>query len=220
MNFDRYNIRLSFLFFVICLAIVSCKKEKEDPYQNHMLAQETFDYGYFKVGTYWIYKDSITGAEDCVYVFYNYTQIDTIPENNSYEYDPGLYNWFDVKCHSTFYNKDYQYWCNSSYSNEYNGYLFNINRAIFNGSSTVYWNNSKEIGKQFYPLGGNSSIVTLVGIYNSFAGCENVYLFNETKNATEELNETDFFIAKNIGTVKKVIYNKHSWHLIRNKIFQ
>nr|MBK9652608.1 hypothetical protein [Bacteroidota bacterium] len=88
-----------------------------------MLAQETFDYGYFKVGlAYWIYQDSITGAEDCVYVFYNYTQIDTIPENNYYEYDAGLYNWFDVKCHSRRYDQDFLYWCNSSWSSELNGF--------------------------------------------------------------------------------------------------
>ena len=203
--------------FIFCLCIVGCKKTKEDPYQNHMLAQETFDYGYFKVGTYWIYKDSITGAEDCVYVFYNYTQIDTILENNYYEYDAGLYNWFDVQCHSTFYNLDYQYWCNSSFANEYSGFLNGINRESSNGGSTIVWTNTKEIGKKVYP---NYEVVTLTDLIPSFKSFTNVTVFNDDKNSTEGNYMTDFYASQNVGIIKKIIHYQYNWDLVRYHIIQ
>lgn len=217
MNFDRYNIRLSFLFFVICLAIAGCKKTKEDPYQNHMLAQETFDYGYFKTGTYWIYQDSITGAEDCVYVFYNYTQIDTIPENNYYEYDAGLYNWFDVKCHSRRYDQDFLYWCNSSWSSELNGFR-NLLFRNTKGRETISWTNKYEIGKKIYPYNG---VVTCMAIYNNYMTFKNVVEFNDSKNSTENDSPTNFYFAQNVGIVRKEILDSNQvWNLIKYNCIQ
>lgn len=58
--------------FVICLLLLSCKKEDEQPAPtpktNFPVTQAIKDWGYFKKGSYWIMRDSVTLATDSVYV--------------------------------------------------------------------------------------------------------------------------------------------------------
>jgi hypothetical protein len=221
MNHVFKTLHLTFIFYLLALTLAGCKKkEVQDPYQNHMLAQETFDYGYFKVGTYWIYQDSITAAEDCVYVFYNRTQIDTIPENNQYKYDPGLYNWFELDAHSTYYNQDYNYWSNSSWSTEINNYMNIINRVTKIQFETILWTNKFEPGKQAHPS-TSYGVVTFINEMLSYAGYQRVVLFNDSKNQTENDSETNFFISRNIGIVRKEILDSNKvWNLVRYNCIQ
>lgn len=221
MKARYYKLSLLLLICVVALATEGCKKkEVQDPYQNHMLAQETFDYGYFKVGTYWIYQDSITGAEDCVYVFYNHTQIDTIPEDNYYKYDAGLYNWFELDAHSTYYDQDYNYWSNSSWSTEINGYMNFVSRRTKGQFETVLWTNKFELGKTVYPY-TQYGVVTCTSFYNSYKSFQNVVVFNDTKNSTENDSPTNFFLAKNAGIVRKEILDSNRvWSLVMYKCIQ
>ncbi len=57
---------LSFLF-----AFTSCKKDEDTPpvvRTDVLVSSSLKDWGYFKKGSYWIYKDSIDNSLDSVYV--------------------------------------------------------------------------------------------------------------------------------------------------------
>jgi hypothetical protein len=61
-----------FPFALITLLIFACKKEDETPVSQSKtvmpVTQSIKDWGYFKKGSYWIFKDSLTSAIDSVYV--------------------------------------------------------------------------------------------------------------------------------------------------------
>jgi hypothetical protein len=65
------------------LLLSACNNKQIYPYPHPMecgngkdesklcIPQEVLDYCYFKTGSYWVYRDSLTGVKDCVYVTRN-----------------------------------------------------------------------------------------------------------------------------------------------------
>ncbi|MBK7183414.1 MAG: hypothetical protein IPH89_10985 [Bacteroidetes bacterium] len=70
-------MKKTILILISVLSVfVSCQYEYE-PYfavpEQAIQLEDLTAYSYFKTGTYWIYKDSASGVEDSVYVFYDTT---------------------------------------------------------------------------------------------------------------------------------------------------
>lgn len=69
------TVLLCFISMVVCISLSSCDSCKTDPillYANH----ELLDAGIFKPGTYWVYINDSTGANDSVVV----TAFDFLPD--------------------------------------------------------------------------------------------------------------------------------------------
>ncbi|OFY65081.1 MAG: hypothetical protein A3H98_07835 [Bacteroidetes bacterium RIFCSPLOWO2_02_FULL_36_8] len=58
---------LLFTFASVCLSFSACKDDKPAP-PTYYLTQDMYDYVIFPVGSWWVYKDSATGALDTVKV--------------------------------------------------------------------------------------------------------------------------------------------------------
>ena len=213
-------------FFIFSVCSCSCDKSGDENIQpSFLIPQEVKDYTFFKEGTYWIYKDSASGIEDSVYVYYSYQEYDTLSANNSYGLAPGIYEWFEVKTRSEFYHYDYYYNLNSSFIS-----YSPLHVSVFREKSkpgdyvgatvcfiypptigiTSYWYNDVTTVNNFY---GNYNIGG-----NTYSNVVNIY---ETKNVTENDQKTHLFFAKNFGLVRKeLIDSLQVWNMIRKNIIQ
>lgn len=100
------------LYFTLILPLVvfcfvGCHKDRKPP--TYYLPQEVKDYMYFKPSTYWVYKDSVSGALDSVIVkdatTEMYTWADGPKEKDISHYD----EIFTVKTFSYYENLEYVY---------------------------------------------------------------------------------------------------------------
>lgn len=66
--------RVALLIFLSYFLLLqsSCKKEEEKTFPSQPIPQWVRDYGWFEIGSYWIYQDSVTGQRDSVYVYHTY----------------------------------------------------------------------------------------------------------------------------------------------------
>ena len=106
----QQNLLTIFLLSIVLLQ--SCCKKNEpapDPYHNYKMPHEMLDYSYFKPGTYWVYQDSVSGAIDSVWVYDCIYTVDTLPKDNSLGLTQGIYDYFETKTRSSFFNADYYY---------------------------------------------------------------------------------------------------------------
>ena len=202
-----------------------CKKDPDPtPSQPAVPLQDLKAYSYFKTGTYWIYKDSATGVEDSVYVYadtsYSYYQNNGIQATGNYMY-------YVFKAHSYYDSYNYYYQIsegNYSISTLENGverirtksgdyvgetYLMS-NRFIEGDHIGLYTGTGTTYFKSKY-----SNLVIESQNYN------NVVKFYDSQNASEYESPTNFYIAKNIGIVKKEILDTvRTWALVRYQILQ
>lgn len=180
--------------------------------------QDLPPYTHFKTGTYWIYKDSASGVEDSVYVFYD-TVYSYYHSGNSIV---SAGNYYYYECHAHSYTDTYNYyykidmgfygstksigtWRIKTKPGDYVGQTFLMSNKFIDGEAIVAYTSPGVISyRKFY----DSMLVNNL-IFN------NVVWFNDTKNASENLSTpfgsidpaTDFYIAKNIGIVKKHVYD-------------
>lgn len=92
----KLKIHIILLFLLIVLVFNFCKKkdppfpEKHTtslkPYRTVRASSDIKDLGYFKIGSYWIYRDSVSGVLDSVYV----TGTDTSYYRVSYKSDSDI----------------------------------------------------------------------------------------------------------------------------------
>jgi len=159
------------------------------------MPHEMLDYGYFKPGTYWIYQDSVSGAIDSVWVYDAYYNIGTLPENNSNGLNAGIYDYYVTKTTSSFYNSDYYYWSNSSWTSSVNNYKSILWREkISQGSvlQTILMTNKFIVGDKTYPYTQDGDITFLQEL-NSYKMFTAVKVFNDSQNSTENNSNTNFF---------------------------
>jgi hypothetical protein len=205
----------SLLFFgtILISLATTCKCKKDSDTKPTVPPLEDIKgYSYFKTGTYWIYKDSTTGAEDSMYVY----------ADTSYDYyfsgtplvAAGNYNYSKFACFSYLDSAIYTY---------------KIDMAYYGGNKVPVWRAKQtqtESGQSFLMFGDFTPGTTLyaytspgaiscVKFYNSLifnaTNFQNVVHFYDTKNASENryvipygsMNPaTDYYIAKNVGVVK------------------
>nr|MBK9652245.1 hypothetical protein [Bacteroidota bacterium] len=230
MDSTKSSFRLSFLFFVICFSIAGCKKEEttQTKYDKRM-PQQMLDYGYFKKGTYWIYEDTVSKAMDSVYVFEDYYIIDTLPKDNPYGLEAGIYDEFYLKTHSSHFNLDYYYLANSSrVANNVSYMLVRGYTSLFFHGETSCFRYIFEKGKVYYGESNVPEITdSVICINANFSEQINqhyftrVATFKQTANYIEDKSLTLFSFSCRIGIIKKEIIKRNEyWILIRYNIIQ
>lgn len=222
------RLALNYLFFIFfsSLLLSGCKKFEYEAYYEELPKplEDLSAYSYFKTGTYWIYKDSASGVEDSMFVYsdtsYSYFQTGTAQEE-------GNYMFYGFKAHSVYDTYDYLY--NISMGNyglstksvgverirtkpgDYVGETYLMTNRFVDGEFAVlYTGTGTTYFKQTY-----DSISLLNQNYYAVAK------YYDSKNASEYESPTNFYIAKNIGIIRKEKLDTiQTWNLIRYHIVQ
>ncbi|HYG14440.1 MAG TPA: hypothetical protein VEC12_01725 [Bacteroidia bacterium] len=225
-------------FTVIILLILftgvinSCKPDDNGKLKqtSFPVPQEVKDYMYFKPGTYWIYQDSATGDLDTVNV------TDTVVASKTD--DGNYYEHYETRTYSSFYKYYYYYKVNTSFSDRcitqnesrpcYNIVAVKTRPGNYVGESTLLYLPFQKNYWGYAYLTSEKSIVKMADRIpdlsignNSF---NDVLIVNTTHSLFYSFAETNFFIAKNIGIVRKEIFetngNKQIWNIISYNIHQ
>ncbi len=183
-------------------------------------------YSYFKTGTYWIYKDSASGVEDSVYVFYD----------TAFQYHLGPGNWqkegdymqYEFHSHNFTDAYNYDYVIDMGYYGN-KGIVGPLRKKLkpgdYVGESFMMSNIFNEHNPlTYYASPGTTYFKRKYDSLNiSGINFNNVVYFQDTENASEShyysgyglLNpRTDYYIAKNIGLVKIRITDHTQFNLI------
>lgn len=216
---------LFLLIQILALSISGCKKQEAD----HIVAFPAYhygnseDYGYFREGTYWIYRDSLTGIEDSEYVYQSNKGTISIEDSGvtrDYIYD-------DFLVLSTFYNCTFHYNLDESWTIMWGGYPVwrsKYGPIIGTQGETFLCTFPFMLNELRHPY-TQSGYVTYTKYFHRLnmndLWFNDVLVWHDTENSTENDSPTDFYITANIGIIKKVIYNSnHVWELVRYHIEQ
>lgn len=228
-NFPKLVIPMKkyiYISLLIVLTFTACKKDPDtkEPSVPPYTHQDLTAYSYFKTGTYWIYKDSTSGVEDSVYVYYDtsflYHQTGTVQAD-------GDYMFYNTQSHSYYDSYNYNYKISMGYYSitngqvgtvriktkpgAYNGETF-LMSSCFENNNVITWYLGS--GSTYYKGFYNST--SILGVYYY-----NVAKFYDSNNASEYNSPTNFYIAKNIGIIRKEkIGSNIVWNLIRYHIIQ
>lgn len=214
------------VLFLSTIILISCEKFDYEKYyeQPPDPLEDLPSYSYFKTGTYWIYKDSVTNALDSIYVFadtnYLYHQTNTTQEE-------GDYMFYGFRAYSSYDSCIYYYSISmGNYilsTREVGALLRKYKQTDYIGATYLMTNRFIE-GDQigYYAAQGMTYFSSFLDIYfieqNQY---EKVAQFYHTKNETDSLHATLYRIGKNIGVLeKRRIDNTKVWKLINSHIIQ
>jgi hypothetical protein len=229
--------KLFFLpLFIFTLFYSSCKRDvpTPQPAAPPVPLQDLTAYSYFKTGTYWIYKDSATAILDSVYVPYDTSY--SYYQNNRVQ-AAGNYMYYDTRTYSYLDNHYCYLRISMGYYGLSDGHLVGVERTTNLGTSYLM-SNEFIIGQAIYHP-SSPGVITCQGFNDSIningISYNKVVHFHDTKNASELTYTTtygycnpttDFYIAKNIGIVRKRIRDyqfntvNRTWNLVRYHINQ
>ncbi len=179
-------------------------------------------YSYFKIGTYWVYRDTTIGVEDCVYVTSDVCRVDTVIKNGQTQY----LDYYNVEMSRTYNTHKYMYWMAETWAIQYGETPVWKDRwggGVF-ASETFLLVHPFALYQSYRPY-TSYGIVSMHQWYDSLNisnhNYRNVVKFNDTEDNTEDKSETNFYIAKNIGVIRKEILDSAKvWDLVRYKIVQ
>jgi len=204
------------------MCLHSCKPDDNTPPAPRVFKapQEVIDYCYFKEGTYWIYRDSVSGQYDTVSVISS--NFDTLTNTND-----GVKEYYDIFLVTTYSSYD-KY--NENIRLQARPWLITGAPIVFyikykpgdSKGSTFYHFYPYEIGKM-YSIANDK--ITILNTQNSlFVGSNtflNIVAFAHSKDPNYGYSATIIYQAKNIGIIKKVITAKNQvWELINYNIVQ
>ena len=158
----------------------------------------------FKPGTYWIYKDSVTGAIDSVYVTnrINYTGEGTL----NYNGDEIIYEFLQINTHSSLDEYDYQYWINTQAGGTAEK---DFNVVFRNRPKPRSYNSNKcfvfpyVVGLATYQSFGAADDTCIIrNIFSSNYGFNSVIQIDNALNNFEDLHYSKSYYAKGIGRIK------------------
>ncbi|MEW6468676.1 MAG: hypothetical protein AB1458_07115 [Bacteroidota bacterium] len=207
------------------LVLSSCHRDdpvNPPPPSPLSVPQEVKDYCYFKPGSYWVYRDTATGIEDSVFTLSAQTGWDTAIINGKEQ----AFEWFQCITRSDLDGYDYYYWTNMTWkTSDGRVPVFREKTTIgdYEGK-TILLSDKFSIPNIMYPYSQNG-IVSFVAVLDSFQinneAFFNVVKFNDTENITENYNNTNFYISKHIGIIKKELLDSNTvWELVRYSITQ
>jgi hypothetical protein len=207
-------------FYISILAVLivfsACKKKEEDPppvqRTDFPVSASIKSWGYFKKGSYWIYKDSIDNSFDSIYVTNVTVNTSTTTahnvENISIEFNDPAYNYALV-----------------SYPFDRLEKRGIVNTIIFNPS---YTSTTTTYGSG---INNNYDVDTLKNVAgNTYAGLRCIYYSyqyssNSSSNYIWEVDRS--YWKKNLGRVKKcpfpstpITSNYHAYELVRYNVLQ
>ncbi len=158
-NFNSKRMRG--IIFVLLLAIlaIGCKKKDKIKY----VSSENKARFNFQKGSYWIYKDSLTGKEDSFYVYQNTTTI----KYTNYEYIEALVRIHDdtTECSYTLHETIFQYALSkpvTGFSMTTGSYLSSTRGITLNGKAYDSVHTTPVIEGSYYYLRPNIGIVKMV----------------------------------------------------------
>ena len=218
----------SVLAFALLFCFFSCKKDPSTPsYSDYRspVPQILLDYGCFQKGTYWVYQDSASHILDSVNVSStNQGTIKTNPDNNHPYY--GYYGNYNVYAISSYEGMEYHYWVDQQFSFDKHSQI-TVDRYSNPNSIQETWLMTDYLvpGQSFLSPSDTYSDIVFEVKYDSIKVLntyfKNVLVFHDGKNATQGNSPTNFYLAKNIGIVRKEINTpQRVWNLIRFNIVQ
>ena len=212
----RLNIK-NYILIIILTGLFSC--EKQEPV-HYYIPDEVKTYGDFKIGSYWVYMVDSVNNEDSIWITdYNVGQ-------NEEVIDKKVISVFEKITINITSKLDINNYIEINAEKKYNllgfGEIDN-NHNISYGVSFFYKNG-------FMPRQGSEDSII---IYNSYSiigkNYENV-LYRKTYNPilnlndyTREYDTLEYWVAKNVGVIKKIIRNKyenHTYYLKRYNVIQ
>ncbi|MBC7861932.1 MAG: hypothetical protein IAF38_03100 [Bacteroidia bacterium] len=227
----KHKISATFIFFsfsLLFLFFYSCKKD--DPNSNVKnwgtvyAPQDIKDLSYFKPGTYWIYKDSLSGQIDSVYVTDIAEGMEEVTADMNKGYT-GNFEHFTIMMKSsldTFNYFNYFHGYYIIYGNYYPVFRYKSSAAAGIGK-TILLTRSFQAGATF--TNDNTGQTICKGFFPSVicgdSTYQNVLKMKDTKNITENNDSTYYYHVASKGIVKKQLLGQNkNWVLVRYNIIQ
>ena len=217
------------LLLALCFALSNCKHEPViDPNGPQCGEATTIDemmeWVYFKTGTYWIYEEQNTGALDTMTVYYDYNGVSPTGNRD-----------FVVKMRSSLDGYTYEYWFNDAWSGDCSLFPGCFCRVVdcekyipgdyAGGNHCLIF--PLKVGSQVSQHGGDlnfglSKIVDRLDLLeiegNLFL---NLYEFRQDYSAQHLYVQSNYWLCKNIGFVrKKIMALEQDWFLYEFEIIQ
>ena len=216
------KLYLLLLLAPLCMCLHSCKPDDNTPPAPRVFKapQEVIDYCYFKEGTYWIYRDSVSGQYDTVSVISS--NFDTLTNTNDgvKEY----YDIFEVITYRSFDKYNEAIWLRDMPWLIHGVPIVNSKKykAGDTKGSTIYHFYPYQIGAS---KEGPYDKVTIIELSNSLTinskSFYNIITFYHTKDARYQETETIEYQSKKIGIIKRRIPKLNQvWELINYNIVQ
>ncbi len=225
------------LYFLTIICILqSCKPDDAPPAADlgfFPLGDEVKDYLYFKPGTFWIYKNSLTGELDTICV--NNSVLDTIQQTSKkWHFSNEL---FLVSSKSKSTGHEYYHYMRSLGA-EVNSVTWacipNMERKNpFEGDITAFYYpfNFHKTKPGAYPTELISIRDTMIINQNTFNKVAIYYIKqDELEPGTLKRNAAKYFWARNAGLIRKDLFKSafpgdtsillHSWRVINSSIIQ
>jgi hypothetical protein len=221
-----FSTKSRIIIIAVFLLFSQCKKDKpvSSPPTPDITPQEVYDYGFFRPGTYWVYKDSVSGSIDSVYVIYGIKGADTVDLGQG----DGMkaYEKYEVKMHSTFENYDYYIWYNATWSGKNprrDKLFFTKSRPGDYVGEIILCEIPAIPGHVLYGCG--NGIVLTKEVYQSFlmdtTSYNNVVRISETLDCVQGGQSSNYYLAQNIGIIRKEYIDSNSvWKMLRSNILQ
>ncbi len=216
-----------FAFGLVMLSITACNKDSSQTYPVYRtpVPQVLWDYGYFQIGSYWVFQDSTSLILDSIYVTSsNEGTIESSPTNSNTYYD--YYGYFNVYTQDPVEGRQYHNYVNMQFADQLYAGLYEEKLMMPVSEQTWLMTNYFVPGQSFLPL--LSETYGEVFFENKFDSLKvlasyfkNVMFFRDSKNGTQNNSITNTYLAQNIGVVRKEIMATHTvWNLIRYHIVQ
>jgi hypothetical protein len=224
--------RLALTFLILSCIVLSCKKNDTTTYGTGYtrppISQASLDYGYFKQGTYWIYRDSSTLQLDSVYV----TSARIFDYNGNHGFMSQGYNTY---FRSSFEKRDYCIDAQSHWDPYPWGFSPFSGNDLYKGYTTppgdtldpcFYLQFSAKIPSNSLSGYGHSNdsmsyLSTTASYLLGTTLLTNVIITTHSHDPSCSLKRTKMYLRRNYGLLRREIPDSNRvWNLIRCKIVQ
>lgn len=205
---------------LLMLTLSTCKKDDPDceTCQYEQGFQQVKDWMYFKTGSYWIYEEENSGAIDTLTVYEDWQGI-AQEENDAFL--THTISSFDGFFYFYQYNSSFTIHCLTEPSCDCEKVLRAKGKpGNFVGEGRMFF--FPPIVDNYTGSDGLSEVVEVIENYMLSTGEEaNTGVFRTENNASEDFQETKFYISRHIGVVRKELLDDNEiWNLIEYDVTQ
>lgn len=196
-------------FFVFSLA---CKKDTQKTIQStEGVSGDIKDYCLFKIGSWWVYVDSLTNNVDSVYVTSSYNGIDTITQSDNLGYT-GNFEFFNVAVYSTYYQKstvisaNYAEWEVQNAKNIPRTHLTNSSLPSGQNQTLFFFLNGYLNNNILYNIdSGQENYIGKTNFSNQTLSISDALLFINSHNDLEYKHQNYYVFAKHVGLIQNKV---------------